>query len=214
MWVLKGIAVLFTLIMQAYASDTQLLYIAREFVKPGAEARYIEIEQDASRLCRELKCPHAYIGIESLTGPKQCWWFNGFASDAELKQTGDGYKANQAVTAALAGIAKRKADLISGSSEMVARYRPELSRGPRWSVGQGRFLVIVMAKGDVSRQGTVFQGDDGTRFVITSAHTREEAEAQRAAAGPDAIVFTIRPDLSMPAGEWRAADTEFWKSSP
>jgi len=212
-WVLKGVAVLFTLAMQAYASDTQLLYVAREFVKPGAEARYIEIEQDAARICRELKCPHPYIGIESLTGPKQCWWFNGFANDAELKQTGDAYKTNQPVTAALAEIVKRKADLISGSSEMTAKYRSESSRGARWTVGQGRFLVITATKGDARQQGTVFQGDDGTRFVITPAHTREEADAKRAEAGPDANVFAVRPDLSMPAEAWRVADPEFWRET-
>ena len=210
---LKGTAVLFTLAMQAYASDTNLLYVSREFVKPGAEARYIEIEQAAARICRELKCPHPYIGIESLTGPKQCWWFNGFTNEAELKQTGDAYKTNQPVAAALAEIAKRKADLISGSSEMVAKYQPESSRGLRWTVGQGRYLVITVTKGDARQQGTVFQGDEGTRFIITAAHTREEADAKRSEAGPDANVFAVRPDLSMPAKEWRAADPGFWKSN-
>jgi len=72
--VLRGIVLFSILTMQAYASDTQLLYVYRDFVRPGAEARYIEIEQDAARICRDLKCPHPYIGIESLTGPKQCWW--------------------------------------------------------------------------------------------------------------------------------------------
>jgi hypothetical protein len=175
------------------------------------EARYIEIEQDAARICRELKCPHPYIGIESLTGPKQCWWFNGFASAAELKQTEDGYKANQPVAAALAGITKRKADLIFTSSEMLTKCRPESSRGSPWRVGQGRFLVITVTKAAVSSKGTVFEADDGTRFVITPARTREEADAKRAAAGSDTNVFAVRPDLSMPAEEWRAADPEFWR---
>ncbi len=208
----NGLAVLFLLTMQA--ADTQFLYVSREFVKPGAEARYIEIEQDAARICRELHCPHPYIGIESLTAPKQCWWFNGFASEAELNQTGEAYKANQPVAAALAEIIRRKADLISASSELVAHYRPESSRGRRWTVGQGRYLVITVMKGAVSAEGTVFEADDGTKFVITPAHTREEADAKRAAAGADAIVFAIRPDLSMPANEWRAADPQFWKSNP
>ncbi len=212
MWVRKGLAVLFTLTMQV--GDTQLLYVARESLKPGAEARYLEIEQDAARICRELKCPHPYIGIESLTGPKQCWWFNGFASEAELNQTGEAYKTNQPVAAALAEIIRRKADLITTSSELVAHYRRELSRGSPWRVGQGRFLVITVTKGAVSAEGTVFEAEDGTRFVITPARTRQEADTKRAAAGADAIVFAIRPDLSMPAQEWRAADPEFWKSKP
>lgn len=207
----KGIAFFFLLTMQA--GDTQLLYIAREFVKPGAEARYIEIEQDAARICRELHCPHPYLGIESLTGPKQCWWFNGFASAAELNETGEAYKTNQPVAAALAEITRRKADLISTSSELVAHYRRELSRGSPWKVGQGRYLVITVTKATVSSEGTVFEADDGTRFVITPAHTREEADAKRAAAGPDTNVFAVRPDLSMPAEEWRAADPEFWRAN-
>jgi len=52
-----------------------MLEIYRDFVKPGSEAAYAGIGEDAARICAEMKCPHPYIGIESLKSPKKLWFF-------------------------------------------------------------------------------------------------------------------------------------------
>lgn len=69
---------------------------------------------------------------------------------------------------------------------------------------------MVVTKGAPGMNGTVFETDDGTRFVIVPAQTREAADAA-AAAGPGSRVFAVRPSWSHPAEDWIAADPQFWR---
>ena len=196
----------------AQQRPAQRLYVYRDFLKPGSDAAYRKIEIDAARVCAEMKCPHPYIGIESLTGPKEAWWLNGFRSDAEEQQVAAAYANNTKIRDALALIAKRKEALITKPLETSTSYRPEASHGRPWHVGAGRFLVITVTRSRRAMDGTVFEALDGTRYVIRPAHTREEAEAlaRRIA---ETKVFAVRPYWSMPAEEWIAADPEFWRTA-
>jgi len=96
--------------------------------------------------------------------------------------------------------------------EGPATYRPGLSRGAEWEMGQERFLMIAVTIGNPHIGGTVFESEDGVRFVVTAAKTRTEADAKLSAAGPDAKIFAVRPEFSMPAAEWVARDPSFWNS--
>lgn len=186
----------------------QVLNIAREFPAPGNEEKFRQIEEDAARICAEMKCPNPYIGIESLTGPKEAWWINGFASLAARTRVGEQYANNRKLTDALNAITERKRGLVGDPIEVVATYRKELSHGARWEVGQGRFLVIAITHDKPATDGTVFETADGTRFVIRAARTADEAESK---ARDGSQIFAVRPYWSMPAKEWIAADPEFWK---
>lgn len=95
--------------------------------------------------------------------------------------------------------------------EVTATYRPELSRGPVWVMGQESFLVIEVTKGGPRGGGTVFESQEGLRFVVTAAKTRTEADAKQSAAGANAQIFVVRADFSMPATEWVARDPSFWE---
>ena len=79
-------------------------------------------------------------------------------------------------------------------------------------MGQERFLVIAVTKGNPQSDGTVFESQDGVRFVVTAAKTRPEADTKLSAAGPDARIFAVCPEFSMPAAEWVASDPSFWDS--
>ncbi len=70
-------AVLVGVAMQIAAHPPQILQIHREGLKPGSEVAYREVEENAARICAELRGPHPYLAIESLTGSKEVWFFNG-----------------------------------------------------------------------------------------------------------------------------------------
>ena len=208
--------VLFSLVTMAApvagaAQPAAILQIYREPLRPGAEAEYDRIESETARKCAELRCPHAYLGLESLTGPKEVWWFNGYLSEADRKQVTDTWAKSTEVVAALARNRERKAPFTGQGIEVFANYRADLSRGPAWVLGRGRFLVIAMTRGALPFEGAVYETSDGTRFVIAPARTRAEAEA--AAAGMDARVLAARPRWSHPAEDWIAADPEFWRQA-
>jgi hypothetical protein len=74
--------------------------------------------------------------------------------------------------------------------------------------------VVTVTKSNRKTEGTVFETQDGTRFIFTPAQTLHEAGAKAAAAGSEARLFAVRRQWSMPDKAWVAADPEFWKSSP
>jgi len=192
-------------VLAADIGPPPILFVHREFLKPGVDDAYRKIEEDAARICAEMKCPNTYIGLESLTGPKEAWWINGFASEQAMNRVGDQYAKDKPLSEALDRIAKQKADLIDHSWEAPMKYRADLSQGG-WQVGQGRFLAILIGKG--STRGAVYEAADGTRLTVIAARTRAKAEK---AAGREARIFAIRPKWSMPAKEWVSSDPEFWK---
>lgn len=189
----------------------RILQIYREPLKPGTEAGYHLIEEEAARAALFLECPHPYLGLESVTGPKEAWWFNGFESTAEQRQVTEDYANNAPLMAALNQTSQRKAGLTFQAIEVFATYRPDLSSGTPWILGHGRYLVITVTKITRPNTGTVFEAPEGTHFIVTSANTREEANAAKELAGAQANIFAVRPSWSFPAKEWRAADPVFWQ---
>ncbi len=206
-------AIIVGLAMQiaAHPQPPQILQIHREALNPGSEAAYRENEEDTARICAELGSPHAYLGIESLSGPKEVWFFNGYESAAEQKQVYDDYAKNATLMAALLKNSRRKASLTGEPVNVFANYRQDLSRGVPWILGRGRFLVIAVTKSTPRINGTVFEAGDGTRFIVLPAQSRKEADALAAAAGPESQVFAVRPAWSFPAKEWIAMDSVFWR---
>lgn len=190
----------------------QILQIYREAIKPGQEAAYTAIEEDITWICFDLKCPHPYLGTESLSGPKEVWFFNGYRSEAAKQASYDAYARNATLMAALTEASNRKAALTDAPVEVFTSYRPDLTEGEPWLLGRGRFLVITITRG--SAAGTVFEASDGTRFIFRAAATREEADAAAAKAGSDARVFAVRPTWSTPARAWVDADPRFWRAYP
>jgi len=198
----------------AHSEPPRILYIYREFWKPHTQAALDRIEAKGARMCIDLKCPHPYLGIESLTGSKEVWYLNGFTSTEEQKRVAEEYNNRGLFTAMNQLIQERAPFQSEPAKDSFSNYRPELGHGVPWSMGQGRFLVIVLTKGNPQSDGTVFETGEGLRFIVRPAQTRSEANAKLSSAGPGAKIFAVRPHFSMPAHEWVAADPLYWSSSP
>jgi hypothetical protein len=192
----------------------KILEIYRDFVKPGREAQFKAVEEDAARICAELSFPHHHLAIESLAGPSEVWWLNGFDSQAEIQQVRDDYARNPALVAALGGIGPRREPLIQSSVDLFATYRADLSLGAPWRIAGTRLFVVTVTPNDPPGGSSVFEAPDGTRFGFRPAATPLEAEAVAATVTPGARIFAVRPHWGMPAPEWIAADPEFWRVSP
>jgi hypothetical protein len=198
------------------AQDTRprLMQIYRDFLKPGAEASYKSIEEEAASVCIRLGCPHPHLAMESLTMPAEVWWLNAFVSTREREEVVRQYEANPAFLAALAGISQRKEGLIEPHSEVLTTYRQDLSQGVAWEVAGARLVVVTVSRADPSTPGAVFEAEDGTRFSLRPVRTRQKAEAVARAVGPEARIFVIRPYWGMPAKQWITADSLFWRVNP
>jgi hypothetical protein len=196
------------------AGPPNLLQIYREPLKPGVEVAYDALEQEQARISAAFGCPHPYLGAESLSGPREVWWFNGYESPAEQQHVYDAYARNTALLEALQRNNKAKAELTLAPVEVFTRYRADSSSGVPWTVGQGRFLVITVTTSDRRIEGTVFEAPDGVRFVVQPARTRKDADAATALAGSEAVLLAVRPSWSFPDEMWIAADPLFWQEPP
>lgn len=192
----------------------QNLLIHRDVLKPGVEATYKTIEEDAASFCAELKCPNFHLALESIREPKEVLWLTAYESDAEKQKIIDAYAANKPLTEALAGISKRREGLLSSDVDHFTALRADLSRGDPWDPAGARFVVVSMTKRADRLEGSVYETLDGTRFVLKAFKTREPANAAAVGIGGEAGVFAVRPYWGMPAKEWIAADPEFWKANP
>src|SRR5262249_47238078 len=112
----------------AHREPPRILQIVRELLKPGREAEYAVVERQIAEACAALNCPHPYLAIESLSGPTEVWFFNGYASGAEQKQVAADYANNSAVMSALERLveAKGQSDGDAGRAHrgVPARFRP------------------------------------------------------------------------------------------
>jgi len=105
-----------------------------------------------------------------------------------------------------------QAALIGTPIGGYAVYRRELSRGPPWTVTGARFIVVSITRSREPADGSVWEAADSTLYVLRPVKTRELAEALSRELR--ARVFTLRPNWSMPAPEWIAADPDFWRHAP
>jgi hypothetical protein len=194
----------------ALSQPPQILQIVREPIKPGQEEAYRAVEEETARISAAQGCPHPYLAAESLTGPTEIWWFNGYQSRGEQQQVADAYAKNAPLLSSLQRQSARKSVLTMKPIEMSATYRPDLSGGTPWTVGSGRFLVITETARPGTREGTVFEMPDRTLLVIRSAHTRDAASRL---VEPGSAVLEVRPTFSFPAPEWIVSDAPFWRTT-
>jgi hypothetical protein len=78
----------------AQARPPQILEVSRDYLKPDAIAANRKLEKHAEDLCRTLGFTHPYLTIESVSGPAEMWYLNGFDSEAEVEKLRREYQQN------------------------------------------------------------------------------------------------------------------------
>jgi hypothetical protein len=68
----------------AQSRSPQILYISRDYLKADGVATNRKLERRAEDLCRTLRFTHPYLTIESVSGPAEMWYLNGFDSQSEV----------------------------------------------------------------------------------------------------------------------------------
>jgi hypothetical protein len=206
-----------------------LLQIHRDRLKPGAEAAFMAIEEEAARACRSLNCPNPHVAIEAISAPRvggdpgmtidasarpaggEVWWLNAFDSDDEKQRVYDAYASNGPLMAALADVGTRRHDVMASEVDVFATYRADLSGGTGWRVAGARFFVVLVTDRESPAEGVVFETSDGTRYIFKATRTREEADAIATHGEAGTTIFAVRPQWGKPAQEWIDADPGFWK---
>ena len=198
--------------LRAQGPAPRFMYIYRDSLRRGVDSAYRVIEDDGAQICADLRCPNPYIAIESLSGPHEVWWLNVFATEADTARVANLYATNRALSTALNVVAQRKAGLIGTPVQGFAVYRRDLSSSPAWSVAGARFIVVTVTRDRRPVNGTAWVMADSTLYGLRPVPNRRDADSLARQA--NGRVFAVRPNWSMPAPEWVAADRDFWRSAP
>ena len=176
----------------AQARPPQILEVSRDYLKPDAVAANRKLERRAEDLCRTHGFTHPYLTIESVSGPAEMWYLNGFDSEAEVEKLRREYQQNAKLLSALDDITRQKVSLkrLESTDEFV-NYRPDLSRGDPWIIGRGQFFIIVLFDGDPPMNGTVFEMKDGSRMLVRTTQTLPEARVLAASGSLRARIFRL-----------------------
>jgi hypothetical protein len=188
-----------------------LLQIVQERLKPDSEQAYGKIEEELARLCARMSCPNRYLALASETLPREVWWLNSYASQADVDHVLQGYARNSALLAAMSEIARGKKGLTSEPIDVMTTFRSDLSDASPWRIGELRFAVILEMSAPAKASGGVFQAPDGKAFVFTAAASRAQAGRLASSLGREARVFEVRPEWSFPYDAWIERNPELWK---
>jgi hypothetical protein len=206
--------VLGVIVMDTQEQPPPFLLIVRERLRPAMDEAYGKNESKIATACATLKCPHPYLALVSVAGPREVWWLNAFASREEKDQLESAYARNESLMAKLKPLGKRKEGFREALTTTLTEYRPDLSGGAVWRIAGARFFVINVTHDGRQARGSVFESADGKRFVVASADSRAAAERIAAQAGPRSMILAVEPQWSFPAEAWIAADRDFWSSNP
>ncbi len=185
-----------------------ILQVTVERLEPGGESKYAEIERRLLEVCTRLRCPNAYLALESVAAPKEVWWFVMYESAGDVERVANAYAADQPLLDGMRELQALKQGISTVTLERTTERQAGSTNAAPWRVGGDRFAVIATEAN--AGRGAMFAAPDGMRFWILSAQTRAAAEAAAAELGGNARIFEARPEWSKPDTRWVAANPELW----
>ncbi len=130
----------------AATSTPRVLVIYREEVKPGRSAAHAANETAWAQGFAKAGVPQHWLGMTSVAGPNEAWFFSGFASLEEMQKSEDAVEGTPAMQALSDKFSSQEGDLIDRATTIVAGYRPGLSYQPEVSLPAMRFMQVDVVR--------------------------------------------------------------------
>ena len=121
----------------------KVLQIIREQVKPGKTSAHEKVELGWPRAYAKANWPSGWIGMTSLTGAPEAWFVSGWDSYAAYEKNEQDFDKNAALKAENDQMSMQDGDLLSGWTNMLASYRPNLSYGANIQVAKMRYFAVT-----------------------------------------------------------------------
>ncbi|MBZ5569534.1 MAG: hypothetical protein LAN64_17030 [Acidobacteriia bacterium] len=166
----------------------KILEIIREDSKPGKttahrkhEAMWIQAVVKA-----DPKIPHM-LTISSVTGPDEDWFMMGFDNFAQFEKSNEAFESNAALAQVMATYSAKETDFVSESRTVVARYRPELSYKPEFTLGEYKYFNVLIVRYKLG------SSPEGVHKIV---------QAAREKANPNYHQVTYEVTSGMPVGTY------------
>jgi hypothetical protein len=125
----------------------KVLRIFCEEVKPGKTAQHERNESAWAQAFVRTKYPARILAMTSVSGPSQAWFLEGHDSMASAEKTNQFVEKNAAVKTEFDQLSSRDGEYLSGSHEILATYRPELSYRPGGiNIGEYRYFYVTTVR--------------------------------------------------------------------
>ncbi len=144
---LTGIAVMLTtptLVAQGTPPPPPtILEILTESIKPGHNAAHLHTEAGWPRAFARANVAIHWLGMVQETGPGEAWFVSGYPSLAALEEANKAVEAAPGLGEEIDRLWTADGEHVSGTSRILARYRPELSNFTGVVIPTMRYFQIL-----------------------------------------------------------------------
>jgi len=176
-----------------------VLQITREFIKEGKGSAHRKVEQEYVSAFRKNNFPFYYVGLSSVSGPNEVWFLDAFPSFAAFEQS-DRLESQAPLRDDIEAIEARDGELRSGSREMTAIYRADLSYIPinGLSIGKTRYMAISTYRVRPGHEEEFMAGETLLNNAYKSAMAESSVLVYQITAGvPDGTYLLLFPMASL-----------------
>jgi hypothetical protein len=149
-------------------SPPKVLQIFVESVKPGKGAAHEKVETGWPAAYRKAKWPSHYLAMTSLSGPAEAWYVGVYESFAALETDQRNVEKAPALARELERLSLVDGELLTGTRNVLAHYRPDLSYRPDFDIAPMRYFGVTII--------TVNPGYDSAfsdaRKLVHAAHAK------------------------------------------
>jgi hypothetical protein len=149
-------------------SPPKVLQIFVESVKPGKGAAHEKVETGWPAAYRKAKWPSHYLAMTSLSGPAEAWYVGVYESFAALETDQRNVEKAPALARELERLSQVDGELLTGTRNVLAHYRPDLSYRPDFDIAPMRYFGVTII--------TVNPGYDSAfsdaRKLVHTAHAK------------------------------------------
>jgi hypothetical protein len=145
-----------------------LLQIEREELRPGKGAAHAANEAVWAAAYAKAQSPVYWLGMTTVSGPSEAWFLTRHDSFAAFEKDEASTDANHALMAERDRIAAIDGELLTRTSTILARYRPELSYQPTVTLPNMRYMTVNLMR---VKAGHVANFTDGWKTIV-EAHKK------------------------------------------
>jgi hypothetical protein len=128
----------------AMMKPPKVLTMTREVLKTGKAAAHEKWEAGWPRMFAKANWPTHYMAMSAITGEPRVLFFTGFESMEDWAKESQAQDKNAAMAAEQATLADKDGDYLTGLTNVVFTYMPELSYHPEVTVAGTRYFATVV----------------------------------------------------------------------
>lgn len=120
----------------------KVLVIGREDVKPGKGMAHDRSETAWTQAFVRAKWPTYFLAINSVSGPSQVWFCQGYDSFADMEKDTQAQRKSSILTAARNQYGSAESEYLEGGRQLIATLSADMSYLPNFNLTEMRYFRV------------------------------------------------------------------------